>query len=69
MANYDWFQDQRNAYEEAHTRYWEFKGLGFERIYFRSDDSIELYKCMRGCGTVVHDPYAHIENVCRDEDA
>lgn len=70
MADYDWF-DRTPTEAKLEGMEWEKKGL--KPVY--KDDAytmggqplhISHFECMRGCGTLVWNPVAHIKNVCTE---
>lgn len=61
MADYDWFFDNCPSPDEVRAR--KYRPLGFHAEWSEWR-SIKYFRCLRGCGCLVHDPEAHMKNVC-----
>lgn len=64
MADYDWFDRGPTSNERAAN---DLRPKGLIAVWdMQRRDHIKYYLCRRGCGTLVWDPEAHMQNVCRD---
>lgn len=66
MADYDWFDTPKENQYETTAKRWRPEGLQakFSLDSLGRINGIMFYLCRRGCGTLVHDPAKHIQNVC-----
>lgn len=64
MADYDWFDRTPSKDELDATKY---RPLGFDRLIIPTTSgtvACQVYRCRRGCGTLVWNPEEHMKNVC-----
>lgn len=65
MADYNWFDEKKDAYLEDWNKDQQLRAQGFVRAYGLTTEGVtKYYLCRRGCGTVVWDIEAHMKNVC-----